>query len=109
MLTVSDVSRALADCGDGVEVRADGHPLLTVQVEGVGEGRFLNLVSQPEGVRVPADPTLPAAQVDADKSLDTAGAGDPVLQVEPVDDAPIVERTDAPADAGDETDSTTLI
>lgn len=76
MLTVSDISRALADCGDGVEVKADGHTLLTAQIEGTGEGRFLNLVSQPEGVRVTAVPTLPEPAPDQ---------GAPIIAVEPAE------------------------
>ena len=71
MLTVSDIQRALADCGDGVEVKADGHSLLTAQVEGT-DPRYLNLVSQPEGVRLPAEPTLPEAATDATDTTNTA-------------------------------------
>lgn len=53
-MNVSDIARALADCGDGIEVKADGHPIIAAQIEGT-DPRVLNLVSQPAAVRVPED------------------------------------------------------
>lgn len=99
MLTVSDISRALADCGDGVEVKADGHTLLTAQIEGTGEGRFLNLVSQPEGVRLPAEPTLPGAGVDQAQTIANDAPPPQIPEPAPATEEPIVVRTDEPADA----------
>jgi len=89
MLTVSDISRVLADCGDGVEVKADGRPLLVAQVEGT-DPKFLNLVSQPEGVRVPAEPTLPEPAQDQ-----------PIPALET--DAGVVGNAGSPMPAGDPT------
>jgi len=91
MLTVSDIQRALADCGDGVEVKADGRTLLTAQVEGT-DPRYLNLVSQPEGVRLPAEPTLPEAATDASEAA----------EITPVPEA--VETTGDTEKAGDDQD-----
>lgn len=99
MLTVSDIARALSDCGDGVEVKADGHSLLTAQIEGT-DPKYLNLVSQPEGVRLPAEPTLPeAAQDQPIPGLASEGvvgnAGTPMP--EGADPAPV----DTPSDTTD--------
>lgn len=103
-LTVSDISRALADCGDGVEVKADGRSLLVAQVEGT-DPKFLNLVSQPEGVRVPAQPTLPEPAKDQT-----------IHGLEPAADAGVVGNAGSPmpnpidpAPAGDPTATTDLI
>ena len=87
MLTVSDLNRVLADCGDGLEVKADGNTLLAAQVEGT-DPRFLNLVSQPAGVRLP-EGTTPAAD-----------AGTP----EPAPNPGTAEPEPAPTPAGDDQD-----
>jgi hypothetical protein len=82
MLTVSDIARVLLDCGDGVEVKADGRSLLTAQIEGT-DSKYLNLVSQPEGVRLPAAPTLPEAAQDLTDGGAVGNAGTPMPAEEP--------------------------
>lgn len=97
MLTVSDIQRALADCGDGVEVKADGHTLLTAQVEGT-DPRYLNLVSQPDGVRLPAEPTLPQAATVTIAAIETPNTP-AILPV-----SGVIETTVDTAKAGDDQD-----
>lgn len=75
MLTVSDLNRVLADCGDGLEVKADGNTLLAAQVEGT-DPRFLNLVSQPAGVRLP-EGTTPAADAGTPEPAPNPGTAEP--------------------------------
>jgi len=91
MLTVSDLNRVLADCGDGIEVKADGNTLLTAQVEGT-DPRFLNLVSQPAGVRLPEGSTPAASEVPA------ADAG----TAEPAPNPGTAEPAPTPTPAGDD-------
>ena len=51
---VSDIARVIADCGDGIEVKADGHPIIAAQIEG-NDPKVLNFISQPANVRLPED------------------------------------------------------
>lgn len=106
MLTVSDLNRVLADCGDGIEVKADGNTLLTAQVEGT-DPRFLNLVSQPAGVRLPEGTTQPPAP--EVRTLFTAFLRDAGYVVRDAGDGGTAEPTPnpgtaEPAPAGDDQD-----
>lgn len=76
---VADLNRALADCGDGIEVKADGNRILTAQVEGT-DPKYLNLVSQPDGVRLP----------------EITVVGGLPLPLEPGDEPPPLTDEDAP-------------
>lgn len=93
MLTVSDLNRVLADCGDGIEVKADGNTLLTAQVEGT-DPRFLNLVSQPAGVRLPEGSTPAAPEVLAAD----AGTAEPAPNPGTAEPAPAGDDQDGSSD-----------
>ena len=94
MLTVSDLNRVLADCGDGIEVKADGNTLLTAQVEGT-DPRFLNLVSQPAGVRLPEGTTQPPAP---EVPAGDAGTAEPAPNPGTAEPAPAGDDQDGSSD-----------
>ena len=46
-MTIAELRAALNDCGDTLPVVVNGHQIASLQLQGVAEGRVVNLVTDP--------------------------------------------------------------
>jgi hypothetical protein len=99
-MIASDLRRALDDCGDGIEVKADGRALIAAQIEGT-DPRYLNLISQPSDVRLPqneqeAPAPVPATEA-APATTEPEGPSNPPATTEPEgpSDPPALPESDS--------------